>query len=302
MATYSRRGSLQVVGSVALGLLVVGQVLFLLAANGTDLAASLRKVCRRSPCLSRLAPNWVEGEGSVYRLQQFVADGTERWAELTGQPQIWAMFAPNVTDHVVFPAVELRWDEEWMPLAFASRRLAPLAAAHPGEAAAFTAAVTLTPPPPRPAPLVILSDNEPPDRQHFFKMGLFRLRRYEGNLDVFRSLDGQPFEAESDRWRTWIEEGVKEEWGPMKAYLRYRLTAFCRERPELPTPTQVILVARIYRIPAPPGPRPWDWEFLGAHRVARWQPWQEEKPADLPLEIYNPLVGRFENLAREPSP
>jgi len=297
MQTKSRPAIVKVIGSAVLGLFVVGQLVFLLAANGVDLAEALRKLFRRSPSLSRITPRWVEGEGQAYRAQQAVQRVTGRWADLTGQAQTWAMFAPNVADHLDFPAVELRWDEELMPLPPTSRRLVPLAADNPFAAVALSLAAE-RPPLPGPPPVVLLSDNEPRDRHQFFKVGHFRLRRYEGNLDVLQTLDNQPFEAASDRWRSWIEKGVQDEHGAMKAYLGYRLAAFHREHPELPTPTQVILLARIYRIPQPPGPQPWDWEFLGAHRVARWQPWQDENPDYLPLEIYNPLVERFESFLR----
>jgi hypothetical protein len=282
---------------VVLGLFVVGQLLFLLLANAAGLEAGLRGYARRVPVFAQAAPEWVEEKGNTYAAIQAIRNATERWAEATGQPQQWQLFAPDVTDYVPFPAVELRWDEELLPIKPTAKMLVPLAAGNPLEASVLAAARQLPAAAP-PLPLLLRSDNEPRERGRFFKVGHFRLRRYEGTLDVLGSLGDKPFDPISVRWHDWIAEGVRDKAGSMRAYLRYCLTAFREERPDLPPPTQVILVMRLYHIPEPPGPHPWDWEYLGQHYVARWLLGIEHEPGYSPLEAYNPLVNRFDRFRK----
>src|SRR5438094_7623764 len=105
---------------LALGLFVAWQLLFLLSANALDLA----------------------GQGTAGPAGRLA----RTWGRLTGQPQTWQLFAPDVADLAGFPAVELRWG--------------------PGRSR------------------VLRSENEPADRHALFRAGRFRLRRYEPTLDV----------------------------------------------------------------------------------------------------------------------
>jgi hypothetical protein len=83
-------------GQVALGLFVVGQLVFILAANFLPLLRiALGKV---SPAAERPVALAVEGTGY--------------WARATGQLQGWSLYAPRVPTQSVFIAVELRWDDD----------------------------------------------------------------------------------------------------------------------------------------------------------------------------------------------
>jgi hypothetical protein len=86
----------------------------------------------------------------------------------------------------------------------------------------------------------------------------------------------------------------------MLAYLGWKLAAFRRERPDLAPPTQVVLYVRLYRVPPPPGPTPWHWEFLGQHPVARWLPEVPVPAGLLPVEAYDPPSDSFVRLGRGP--
>jgi hypothetical protein len=82
-------------------------------------------------------------------------------------------------------------------------------------------------------------------------------------------------------------------------YLRWRLRVYQRANPDLPAPTQVILLVRTYKVPKPPGPDPWDWYDLGEHRVARWLPAVPLDPDKYELvEFYDAVAGRFERLEK----
>src|SRR5262249_25698949 len=155
-----------------------------------------------------------------------------RWTQVTGQDQRWSLFAPGVFKVTGFPALVLvEGDDEDSAPALArtialmnrdaaacdrgpddlrtlrgadleppavravTRLVMPLAAASPCDAAIMAAlirepAVTV-------APLdvdLFLSDNEPADRNHFARVGNFRLRRFESFLIPYLS----PREDETD--------------------------------------------------------------------------------------------------------
>ncbi len=176
---------------------------------------------------------------------------TRRWAELTDQWQSWSLFAPDVADYVPFVTVDLRWRDR------PPRRLAAL--------------------------------NEPADPRHFFRLGGFRFRRVESALEVSPE-EGRDFRPSGAAWRTRLVEGVAGRQVSMIAYLRWRLDAFLRAHPDLPPPAEVVLSMHLFRIPAPPGPEPWDWEDLGVYPVARW------RPGSAGLEVYDPRTDDFGDL------
>jgi hypothetical protein len=216
----------------ALGLFVVGQLLFLFSANGL-------------PLLQRLRPaNTIAALRTV----------PTSWAELTGQPQEWSLFAPDVATESTFVAVQLDWG------------------------------------PDRP-PVLLLSDNEPDDLRRFFRVGRFRLRRYETSLDVALTVpEGKERDDVIDSWRARIKDKVRDESGAIRVYLRWKMNAFLEAHPELPPPREVRLLARLYRIP-PPGqafdPRP------SQYPLARWRPeWND--PRWLPVEAFNPVSEEYD--------
>jgi hypothetical protein len=83
-------------GQVLLGLFVVGQLSFLLAANFLPLL--------RSALASKSWP----GEEAVAP----GVEGTRHWARWTGQLQGWSQYSPAAPAQAVFVAVELRWDDD----------------------------------------------------------------------------------------------------------------------------------------------------------------------------------------------
>jgi hypothetical protein len=93
---------------VILGLFVLGQLVFILAANFLPLL--------QAALVKQSAPG-SEAIG-------LVVEGTRYWGSWTGQLQGWSLFAPAVPKQSVFLAVELRWDDDphW-PAASGKRRV-----------------------------------------------------------------------------------------------------------------------------------------------------------------------------------
>jgi hypothetical protein len=83
-------------GQVLLGLFVVGQLGFLLAANFLPLLRT---------ALAKQAP-------TVAQPIAVVLEGTGTWARWTGQLQGWSLYAPRVPAQAAFATVELRWDDD----------------------------------------------------------------------------------------------------------------------------------------------------------------------------------------------
>ncbi|MBY0524376.1 MAG: hypothetical protein K2R98_13300 [Gemmataceae bacterium] len=223
-----------------LGLFVVGQLFYLVAANilGVWQFASAQD------------DGWPTAAQAV----------TERWADLTGQPQNWSLFAPEVDTASTFAAVELRWDD----------------GIHP--------------------PVLLLSDNEPDHLDRFFRFGRSRLRRYESLLIVTLQVPaGKEEDDVVDGWRERIVNRVRRQWGPMFAYLRWRWIEYQQQHPHLPLPKEVRLLARTYAIGTPGGLAP--PLRLVQRPLARRLP--ESEPSDaLPIEAFNPVVNEFDPVVR----
>ncbi len=137
-----------------------------------------------------------------------------------------------------------------------------------------------------------LSDNEPPDINHFLRIGNFRLRRFENNL----ALDLVPDES-AERWREKIENYLKSEGYLVLPYLKWRLGQIQRKTPDRPRPKQVILLMRHYQINDP-----WEstqpWQGPHTNLVARWQPDVTWNADLLPVEMFNPVSKRFESVTK----
>ncbi len=279
-----------------LGLFVVWQLVFLFVANGHPILEEVRALLRRGNAFEQ-EPDWVNGRGRAYQGQETAYRVAKAWGEVSAQPQNWSLFAPTVWRNVPFPAVELRWDEDPRSAPGVAPCLPPFAAGDPLQAAALTAAATLPRPAPPHPPALLLSDNEPADPHAFLRVGRLRLRRYEAVLAPALKDGGTNPERNADDWRHDFEALTREEWKSVLAYLRWRAEAFRRGRPELPEPTQMILLVRHYVVP-PPGRRPWDWDGPVQMPVARWRPSAAWDDQHLPVETYNPVVDRFESLRR----
>src|SRR5262245_25331388 len=196
---------------VALGLFIVGQLAFLGAFNLLSFLDSARPKLKDRRLVETLVPGWTDQHGHAHDAVQVVTGLANRWEQLTGQPQDWSLFAPNVDDKIPFLAVKLRWDDK------------PHDA--PGEVE------------------LLRSENEPADVNHFFRLGRFRLRRYEASLDIGLHLpEGKSADDMSDQWRQRVEKHVRQKWREIHAYLRLRVRSFLHDYPDLPRPRQAILL------------------------------------------------------------
>ena len=316
---------LRTVARLALTLFVLGQLVFLVSSNFLGVEKPLRtefknfvwgdpppedvdtvwngfKRSVQQSVKDSPAPEYFEGTGPIHETYyDKTTTYTKHWSQLTGQPQNWSLFAPYIVEVVPFPAVELRWDDQDWP-DWAER---PLVAN------------------PHPAPVVILSDNEPTDRREFAHYQGFRFRKYEGNLTPYASAEDGRFDPETSAWRKKIKDRVDDEPVCMHNYLRWRLKVYAEAHPGLPRPTQVILLVRTFKIPKPPGPPPWNatglalgsariadaprppgpeawyWYDLGEDRVARWLPGASLDTKDYePVERYDPVSHHFERVGK----
>jgi hypothetical protein len=250
---------------VGLGLFVVWQLGFLLASNFLNLALSLPPYLGEESLMRRVAPDWSQRQGEAFEATRTAARWADRWAELTGQAQNWGMFAPGVTAHIPFVAVELRWDET-----------------NDGP----------------PEPVLLLSENEPADVNRFFKAGQFRLRRFEGMIDLTLTTDESKTAAEqAQAWRDETASRVRDRGLLMYEYLKWRLEAFEQQHPRWPRPSQVILHVRLYTVPSP-GTEPWAWRGPATYPVSRWRPGAEPGSAYFPVESYDPVHQGFEPVRR----
>jgi hypothetical protein len=283
-----RRGAGRCFAGLLLGLFVLWQLLFLVGANFCEVT---RHYLGPSTDLRETFPALGDEDSAVRRQLAKFEQVLTRWSELTNQAQGWSLFAPNVWRNIPFAGVELRWDEEPTIAGAAVSMLGMIAGSEPLPALAWCAM-----PAPRP-PVYLLSDNEPPDVSHYFRVGLFRLRRFESNLDV--SLYVQPDKSKEDMqdsWRQSIFEKVRSEANAIRAYLEWRWRKYQAAHPDVETPKQVVLHVRVYRIPPPPGGRPWMWDGPDDRPMARWRPHVRYPTGAPPVEVYDLVAERFDML------
>src|SRR5260370_37659988 len=113
-----------------LGLCVIWQILFLFSSNLLSLAAKARDYWQDQNFVKTIAPEWSQSKGRVADTEHSLSTMTTRWSELTGQPQNWSLFAPNVTSVIPFVAVEFCWEDDPSSVRSISQLLVPLAAGH----------------------------------------------------------------------------------------------------------------------------------------------------------------------------
>jgi hypothetical protein len=274
----------RILARIALTFFVVWQVVFLLTLNFLNVEKPLREAFKDWYWKDDLhkdvaVPEYLIGEGPIHKdYYEPAAKYTKRWSQLTGQPESWGLFAPTIMRVVPFPAVELRWDnQDWPDWA---------------EPPAL--------PTERQAAIVMLSDNEPIDRHCYAKFGMFRIRKYESEITTPypHTVDGV-FNPATPDWKEKISKKVREDPEAIRNYLRWRLEVWQRANPQLPAPTQVVLLVRGFEVPEPPGPQPWDWYDLGEHHMARWLP---AAPIDAQkyqaVERFDPVSARFERVEK----
>jgi hypothetical protein len=282
------------------------------------------------PAAQRVLPGWLEDRGHLFNALDAVQQVNKLWAQSTGQLQAWSLF-PSASENGAFPALLVRWDEAADSPTRALAAVMPLAASHPLEAVALQAGLpeewefvplearqaalhvlalgsqgpldvmaahalnaALTPRLPRP-PDLVLSDNEPVDRERFFRLGNFRLRRFENNLlpSLYDYANERP-EDRNERWRKRIQQHVEEYSPHLLGYVQWRWEQIEGRFADRPRPRQFILVVRRYDVVAPDKAPPF-WEERATVPLVRWQalPGQEGRG---PLEWYDPSENRFRRM------
>jgi len=280
---------------IFLGLFILGQLFFLFASNFLGFILEYKDDFRerwQAP-IERLAPGFTKHEGHVWEMTQTLTRLTKMWDHATGQNQNWCLFAPGISDESTFLALELHWEDAPESAPAIARSLSLLATGTPLEAAALTGLALNQ-------GKLWLSDNEPTNIEKFFRLGNFRIRRFENNL----ALDLVPKEEETpeetaQRWREKIQKYLKDsDYGYLvRPYMEWRLRQIQRKTREETQPRQLILLMRRYQINDPKeGTQPWQ----GPHSnpVARWQPGVDRGDQYLPLEMFNPVTKRFESVLK----
>ena len=82
----------------------------------------------------------------------------------------------------------------------------------------------------------------------------------------------------------------------IRAYLEWRWRAYQAAHPDVEMPKQVILHVRVYRIPPPPGERPWKWDGPVDRPMARWRPHVHYITGAPPIEVYDLIAQRYDML------
>jgi hypothetical protein len=292
---------------VVLGLFIMGQLLFLVLQNllGLYQDAQSRLEPRIAAVVDRIVPGYATKSGHAWMTVEEIATPLRRWSQLTGQDQAWSLFAPGVAKYTGFPAVVLRWEDVPTSAIALACPLAQLAAAQPFEAAALELAVRQSAAAaPQPEELM-LSDNEPLDRYHFFRAGKFRIRRYETNLVPYllqrKGDEYEKAETETEaheRWKGAIRDHVAENGDQMLAYLKWRLAVWQRQHPDRPAPRQIVLVERVYTMLPPNDESGAVWDGPRTLPLMRWQPRATWQAAFRPLERYNPVTQQFETMQK----
>jgi hypothetical protein len=254
---------------VLLGIFIAWQIIFLLGINGLRMIRDLGQEVPREAVpreVGALLDDVAESGQSLFQLHGLFV----RWGQLTAQDQNWSLFAPNVGDEVTFLEVELRWDDPQGP---AGHR-------------------------PAHAPELLRNPNEPDDLASYLRVGHFRLRKFESFLAMsFWRKEGETQAEAAPRWRRRLLKKVGRQWDEYLVYLNWRWQKYHREHPDRPRPTQVILQVRQYTIPPPPDNGKWPgWKEHPPVRMARWQPGRQVTRGVPPIEVYDPVTGRFESL------
>ena len=183
-----------------------------------------------------------------------VVRGATWWGRVTGQAQPWQLFAPDTVTCLSFPVVELR---------------------RAGGGA-----------------VVLPSENRPADRHAFLRVGRFRQRRAESAFDVAPYDESAVFDPAGPAWGETIRQRAWADPSGLRAYLRWRVQRHLDASPGLAWPDEVVLWAEVWRIPAPPGPTPWDWIALGTHPVLRWRP-TPGQPGGGTIHLFDPVSDSY---------
>jgi hypothetical protein len=278
-----------------LGLFILGQVLFLFLSNFLGILQKSKNGLpeRWKPPIERLAPGFTRQKGHLWELTETLSRLTTLWDHLTGQTQRWSLFALKIRDVRSFPALELHWEDPAESAPAIAKNLSLLSTGSPLGALAL-GGLTVNQAMLK-APELVLSDNEPPNIECYFRAGNFRLRRFENNITLDLASDGQETPQQTaELWRDKISKYLRENGYLVLPYMKWRLRQIQNKNPSWPKPRQVILLMRYYHI-REPGEKAEFWQGPDTIPVARWQPgvkWQDNYQV---LERWNPVTKRFES-------
>ena len=201
--------------SKLLGLLVCWQLAFIPLSNLVD-AFPHRALTHDE--LSELREVYPE-QRLESPLIDVAASATDAWSRLTGQYQMWWLFAPRFPSQAVFPAVELRWG--------ADAGSSPI---HP--------------------PVSLRSTHDPADPRVYVRMpsSLDRLFHYEVRLASTLAYwnEANVVPADQDAWRQFLRDCVHRQAKSISAYLRWRLRTWQAEHADVAAPSELVLSIRIY--------------------------------------------------------
>jgi hypothetical protein len=249
---------------VGLGLFILWQIIFMIGANAMGV------VPHGFPEEDELSDNRAVAIDSTdrapgQRLLDATAEVMDAWAQSTGQIQAWGLFAPTFPVTALFPLVELRWDDQNPPVRLASF-------VEPENPLAYF---------------------RPPGSGD-------RLFHYEARISlIFAAWTPESFTSFAADWRAAMAQRIRRQWKSMQAYMRWQAANYQRRHPELPPPREVLLFVRIFHTPA--FGEPLIWPSAGEVCVARLR--MNEPPAAgmLPLEMCDPVTGRFLPMPKEGS-
>jgi hypothetical protein len=264
---------------VLLGIFVVGQLAFLFVGNllgfvkwvPTDISTESQQR------INQVLPQFGDQKGHGWEWTDEIETNLRRYVQLTGQDQDWALFAPTVGKATAFPAVLFRWDEA-----------APFDRTIAGAEYTFNAKngfhMRLDADAPRTE--ILQSENEPKDVRAYFRFNKCRVRRVEGQfwLNPQPNKDEGPEEVASRLTRR-VQKFAKEYHEVIVEYLHWRLKAWQASHPGEPSPKQVILLERFYRIHDPGEERGWDEPVV--FPVARWLPKLQRSEHTYVLESFD---------------
>jgi hypothetical protein len=319
---------------VVLGLFILFQLGFLIFSNllgfVTSLPWELRELDKeKRRAINRVVPHFLNERGHGWEWCNQIEYSLRPWVQVTGQDQVWSLFAPSVNKVTGFPVVLLVWDEpaeeapagipgtffalgaknginlcaDWTPSRSEepSLRLACqmglLTAQNPWELVNLYAACRLRQVEPAPRLALLLSENEPHNVYDYVRFGKLRLRKFEGQLYI----NPEPYDYETPadlagRMTRRLRRFLNDSHDPAMAYLKWRLKGWQREHPDRPAPKQILLLERFYRIHPPDEPRGWDGPYLIP--LARWQPNRRPPAEDYVLEAYDFTNQRFYSVTR----
>ncbi len=278
---------------VGLGLFILFQLAFLVVGNAVGFLRSARpEHFKDQPkrLVNGLAPNFADDEGHIWSWSERVEADTRCWMQLTGQDQDWALFT-SAGKATGFPVLLLIWDD------------APaIGPSIPGSRLDYNAKDgfnLITPWDPQAVHLKVVwlpSENAPADPNSFVKLGMVRVRRYEG--EFYQNAlpeDAEPREHAEKRMTGLMQDLLHSSHDLALAYMQTRLRAWRRAHPGEPPPKQVVLFERFYRIHDPDEAPGWDGPFLVPQ--ARWRP-RDDKGKEA-LEPFDFSDQRFQAPARE---